>query len=406
MGKKRWGLLVDWKKWLLLMLGIGLSRLGDFIYLVAINVLVLQLTGSPAAVAGLWIMVPLASIVTKFWAGTLIDRLNQRNIMIGAAVARALIIAVIPLTSSVLVIYLLLFCLSIAGSFFEPASTTYTTRMIPKENRKKYNSYLSLVTSSAFIIGPAIAGALLVITNAAATMWLTSATFILSALLMQFLPRYQLPQAAVFTLDTFKNDWKEVLHFSKNYPYFIVIFLMNSLIMVLAIGMDAQEVVFIQNVLGLSVKDYGLLTSIAGIGSIVGAFILSAFSRSLSQRLLIGIGFLCISVGYLIYAFSYSFWSCAVGFIIIGLFNTFSNAGILTFFQNNAPIHMIGRLSSAIGTLQSLLQIAFILVIGFSGELFPLRQIIIFFSFFTFMISLTLVFLVMKPSQKQLFLDS
>lgn len=80
----------------LLLFGLGISTLGDFIYLVAINVLVLKLTGSAAAVAGLWIIGPIASMVTKFWSGSMIDRLNIRRIMIGTDLIRAVLVAIIP----------------------------------------------------------------------------------------------------------------------------------------------------------------------------------------------------------------------------------------------------------------------------------------------------------------------
>ncbi|MCA1041300.1 hypothetical protein LCM00_17430 [Bacillus infantis] len=46
----------NWKLASLLLTGIGISRLGDFIYLIAINLLVFKMTGSAAAVAGLWII--------------------------------------------------------------------------------------------------------------------------------------------------------------------------------------------------------------------------------------------------------------------------------------------------------------------------------------------------------------
>jgi hypothetical protein len=78
------------KNSILLLLGIGTSTLGGFIYLVAINILVIKLTGSPAAVAGLWIMGPIASILTKFWSGSLVDRMNNRRLMIITDIIRAL----------------------------------------------------------------------------------------------------------------------------------------------------------------------------------------------------------------------------------------------------------------------------------------------------------------------------
>ncbi|WP_128100040.1 MFS transporter [Paenibacillus sp. DCT19] len=72
-----------WKHAGLLLGGVGISNLGDFIYIVAINLMVLNMTQSPAAVAGLWIISPIASVCTKFWSGSVIDRYDQRQLMIG-----------------------------------------------------------------------------------------------------------------------------------------------------------------------------------------------------------------------------------------------------------------------------------------------------------------------------------
>ncbi|HLS08638.1 MFS transporter [Lentibacillus sp.] len=398
--------MTKWKMPLLLLSGVGISRLGDFIYLIAINVLILKLTNSPAAVAGLWIMGPLAALLTKFWAGTLIDRLDQKKMMIYTVLFRACIMAIIPLVSSIPVIYGCLFLLSVAKAFFDPASVTYITKLIPKEDRRAYNSYSSLVVAGAFIVGPAIAGALLVIISAGATIWLTAAAFLVSVVIMLFLPGYTSERTTAFNWATFKNDWKAVYQFSRSFPYILMIIVLIYMLMVISIGMDAQEVVFIQQTLGLSESDYGLLVSITGIGSIVGALILSALSKKLSLRFLIGMGFMLTAVGYLIYAFSFSFWSVAAGFIIIGFFNSFSNAGFMTFFQNNVPGDMIGRIYGIFGTLQSACQIMFILLIGFTGEIIPLRYTIISASLITFIISLVLLVMVMRSSRKAYYVEA
>ena len=54
------------KNKLLLLSGTGISRLGDFMYLIALNVMVLHSTNSPAAVAGLWIVVQLPPYLQKY----------------------------------------------------------------------------------------------------------------------------------------------------------------------------------------------------------------------------------------------------------------------------------------------------------------------------------------------------
>lgn len=73
--------------------------------------------------------------------------------------------------------------------------------------------------------------------------------------------------------------------------------------------MDIQEVVFTQQVIGLSEFDYSLLISITGIGSVVDAILLTVFLSKFSLRYMITIGLIMMTIGYVNYAFSWSFSS-------------------------------------------------------------------------------------------------
>jgi MFS family permease len=391
----------------LLLFGLGISTLGDFIYLVAINILVLKLTGSPVAVAGLWIMGPVASILTNFWSGSLVDRMNKRTLMIVTDIFRAVVVAIIPFLSSIWLIYVCLFLLSVARAFFQPTSMSYITLLVPKEQRKQFNSFRSLFTSGAFLVGPAIAGVLLVLTSAKVAIWINALSFIISAIMLFLLPNFEkidkLDWSKSLTINILRNDWREVIQFSQKSAYIVFIYFLAQFFMVISMGMDAQEVVFTQKVLGLSEIDFGLLISITGIGSVVGASTVSIFAKKMSIKLLMATGYLMVAAGYLIYAFSYSFLSVAIGFIILGYFNAFSNTGFMTFFQNNVPTEMIGRISSIFGSFQSTLQIIFILLIGFTGEIIPLRNSIMIASMLLIGISFVLIVMVYRPSRKKYF---
>lgn len=391
----------------LLLFGVGISTLGDFIYLVAINILVIHMTGSPAAVAGLWIMGPIASILTKFWSGGLIDRINKRRLMIITDIFRAGLVAVIPFFSSIWYIYIFLFLLSVAKALFDPTSMSYITAIVPRGQRKQFNSVRSLVTSGAFLVGPAIAGVLLLITSAEIAIWINAVSFLVSAIMLYLLPNVELQEKMEkfksFTFKLLKKDWGEVMVFSRKHAFVITIYLLAQFFMVVALGMDAQEVVFTQQVLHLTEADFGLLISITGIGSIIGAFTISVLAKKMSIKLLMGVGYMMIAVGYLIYAFSFSFWSVAVGFIILGYFNAFSNTGFMTFYQNNVPVEIMGRISSVYGTFQSLFQIIFILLIGFTGEIIPLRYSIIGASVLVLCISLLQIVMINKPAKQEYF---
>ncbi|MBM7583667.1 MFS family permease [Bacillus pakistanensis] len=392
----------------LLLFGVGISTLGDFIYLVAINILVLNLTGSPAAVAGLWIIGPIASILTKFWSGSIIDRMNKRRLMILMDIIRSVIVAIVPFFSSIWLIYICLFFLSVSKAFFEPTSMTYITTLIPQKQRKQFNSFRSLITSGAFLVGPAIAGLLLLITTAKIAIWINAVSFLISAIILYLLPNVEGKKGSEsysINLKTLQQDWKDVLSFSHKNVYIVKVYFLAQLFIVIALGMDAQEVVFTQQVLGLSETDFGLLISITGIGSIVGAGTVSLLAKRMSIQMLIGAGYMMVAVGYLIYAFSFSFLSVAIGFIILGYFNAFSNTGFMTFYQNNVPVDMMGRISSVYGTFQSIFQIVFILLIGFTGEVIPLRYSVVGASLFILCTSILLIIMVYKPSQKRYFIE-
>lgn len=397
------------KNSILLLLGVGISTLGDFIYLIAINIMVIKLTGSPAAVAGLWIMGPIASILTKFWSGSLVDRMNKRSLMIITDIFRAIVVIVIPFLTSIWLIYVCLFFLSVARAFFEPTSMTYITSLIPQEKRKQFNSFRSLITSGAFLVGPAIAGVLLIFSSVQTAIWINAISFLVSAFVLFLLPNIEKKgkskQPQSMSLKVLKADWNHVIQYSRQNSYIVKVYFLAQFFFVIALGMDAQEVVFTQKVLGLSEADFGFLISITGIGSILGAATVSVFAKKLSLRLLMGVGYIMVALGYLIYAFSFSFMSVAIGFIILGYFYAFSNTGFMTFYQNNIPTEIMGRILSVFGTIQSMFQIIFIMLIGFTGEIIPLRYSIVIASLLVLSTSLLLIKMTYHPSRGKYFTE-
>ncbi len=349
---------------------------------------------------------PIASMVTKFWSGSMIDRLNIRRIMIGTDLIRAALVAIIPFFNSIWPIYVCLFFLSISKAFFEPAALTYITKVVPEKGRKQFNSFRSLITSSAFLIGPAISGALLLITSVHLSIWINAFSFVVSGIMVFLLPNVDTEADQTvhnFSVNMLKSDWKEVFRFSQSNLFIVKVYFLAQFFMIVALGMDAQEVVFTQQVLHLSETDYGLLISLTGVGSILGAATVSLVAEKLSIKALMASGYLLVSVGYLVYAFSVSFWTVATGFMILGFFNSFSGTGFMTFYQNNVPVRMMGRISSIYGIFQSVLQVIFILLIGFTGEIIPVRYSIIAASMFMLVLSFWQIKLVLMPSKSYYF---
>src|SRR5690606_34998080 len=106
-----------WKNPIILLITIGIANIGEWIYFIALNLAVLESSGNKAlAVTGLYIMQPLATVLTNFWSGSLIDRLNKRNLIIALNLFRAGVIALLPFFSSLWIIYFIVFILGSANA--------------------------------------------------------------------------------------------------------------------------------------------------------------------------------------------------------------------------------------------------------------------------------------------------
>ncbi|WP_338066956.1 MFS transporter [Virgibacillus profundi] len=283
---------------------------------------------------------------------------------------------------------------------------TYVAILIPKEKRKRFNSIRSFASSGAFIIGPAIGGSLILLTSVEVTLWLTAIFFVISAILLLFLPEKEnIDKETIPTLTVSQviRDFTVVKKYMSENKYVSFVYLGFIIIMIFSFAMDAQEVVFTQQVIGLSEFDYSLLISITGIGSVIGAILLSIFSNKISLRYMITIGLIMMTVGYVIYAFSWSFASIVVGFVILGFFNVFLNAGIMTFYQNNVPVEIMGRVTSIYQLIQSAVQVVFILAIGVAGDLVSLRLTIVALAIVMLLSSIVFTFSVLKPNKKQFY---
>ena len=124
---------------------VGLANIGGWIYLLALNLIILDKTGSVLAVTGLYIIKPFASMLVGPWAGSMIDRVSTKHLMILLDVVRAFFVCSLFFVDSLWVIYLLVLFIQMASAMFETSSFTYMTLLLPEEDRNKFNAILTFV---------------------------------------------------------------------------------------------------------------------------------------------------------------------------------------------------------------------------------------------------------------------
>lgn len=399
-------LIYSWKYPGILLFGIGISNIGSWVYFIALNLIVFNMTGSPLAVAALYIIRPFAALCINLWSGSLIDRLNKKFVMIFLDVLHGILIVCLAVFSgSLWIIYVLVFVISMASSVYGPTSDSYITRLIPAEERQRFNSLRSLIDSGAFIIGPAITGVLFIIGSPIYAIYINALAYFFSAIVTMLMPNLEknlLNNTAAgqkVSMKVFKEDWIVVLNFSRKFFYVMTIYFLFSVFIVMQTAVDSLEVVFSKEVISLTDSEYGFLVSIAGAGILTGALINVIFTKKLTVSMLIGAGAVVVSTGYLIFAFSSSFMVAAAGVFLLAFANAFANTGFYTFYQNNIPVEVMGRIGSLYGFAEAFLIIITTTAFAIGAQVLSIQLMVISGAVLMLLLTATLFCLAVHPSK-------
>jgi MFS family permease len=369
-----------WKYPLLLLAGIGISNVGGWIYLIALNLIVLDEWGSPLAVVILYVLKPVAALLTNAWSGSLIDRVNKRNLMAGLDFFRGVLIGVLPFLSSSWWVYAFVLIINMGSAMFYPASMAYITNFIPRGNRQRFNALRGLIGSGAFLIGPGIAGLMFMMGTPTFALYMNAVALFLSGLVTLFLPKLE-DGIPVDTRDTkwevIKGDWRVVGRFSRSTAYVMILYVLFSCMLVMTAAIDSLEAAFSKEVLHLSNSTYGFLVSIAGGGFVLGSILNTVLSHRLHHMHLMGVGSLGVSAGYLMYSFSNGFLLAAIGFSVLSFALAFATTGFETFYQEHIPAEIMGRVGSIYGLLEGVLVILSTVLIGVGAEVVSIRFVVL-----------------------------
>ncbi|WP_110113104.1 MFS transporter [Bacillus sp. CGMCC 1.16541] len=391
----------SWKYPLLLLGSVGISNLGEWIYLLALNVMILDITGSPSAVVILYLIKPFATLCTNGWAGSFIDRSPKRHMMVSLDFARAIMMALLPFLSSLWIIYFLVFFISMASAMFRSTSMVYVTKLIPNSKKKRFNSFYSFINSSGFLMGPAIAGVLFLIGTPLLAIFVNAIALFLSGVITLFMPNVEESTPRnhpTFSFTLIKEDWHVVRMFSRSAVQVMVsYFLFSWIVMIMASALDSLEVAFAKEVLHLSNSEYGFLVSIAGAGMMVGALVNTLIVTKFSTSVLMAGGTVGVAAGYLLFACSTTFMMGSIGFFLLAFALAFANTGFLTFYQTNIPAHVMGRIGSIYGFIEAACMIVMTTLAGIIVYFIPLQFVVMSGSIFMMIAAIALCFFQLQP---------
>ena len=197
----------------LLFTGQAVSVLGDALLPVALAFAVLDGLDGSAAQLGLVLaaqVVPMTFLVLP--AGVWADRLPRRALMLASDLGRAVVQAItaVLLLSGNAQLWQLIVLSAAYGAleaFFRPAAGGLTPALVPPDELQQANALVGLSQNAGHVLGPAAAGALLVVFSPGAALAVDAATFVVSA---AFLFALREPPRPPHPPEHIPNFWREL----------------------------------------------------------------------------------------------------------------------------------------------------------------------------------------------------
>jgi MFS family permease len=170
----------------LLWAGQTFSRVGDFLYDIALAWWVLQKTGSAAAMAGVLIFAFTPMLVFLLIGGVAVDRYNRLRLMLVSDLARGVVVSVVALLAftgalDIWHVYVAALVFGLVDAFFQPAYTATVPEIVAADDLPSANSLSSMSVQLGRILGPALGAGIIAIGGSALAFAINASTFFISA---------------------------------------------------------------------------------------------------------------------------------------------------------------------------------------------------------------------------------
>jgi MFS family permease len=338
-------------------LGQTISNLGSSFTMFALPLLVFNLTGSPInlgiTTAAEFVPYLLFGLVIGAW----VDRVDRRRLMIATDLARAAVIATIPLLDafdalSVGWIYAVAFASATLTIAFDAAEFAAIPSLVPSgDDLVTANGRVQASYSTAQIAGPLLAGLLVAVAPVQQVLLVDAASFLVSAAALAMIgrafnaPREEGPRRAI------RSDIADGLRYVLGHPVLRNISAMMALINLVGATVYAQLVVFGKRQLDASDSQVALLYAAGSAGVVLLSLAAGPLRRRLSFSVA-ALGALALD-GLLtvVLAATRWYWAALVLWAAISGLGIFFNINTGSLRQQIVPNHLLGRVISIAGVL-------------------------------------------------------
>jgi MFS family permease len=364
------------------------SLFGDRIHQTAMIMLVFSLGSSSAAMAAVWLAAFLPTVVVGPALGAWVDRVDQRRVLIGMDLARAAMVAAIPLAASVSfwATVPILVALGIASAAFSPARFAVVARAVERDDLVTASASLMLAETVADLVGYPLAGAIVVVLAAHLPMafYLDSGSYVLSALAITAAGIGRRPVAAYATAAAeagqagVRAAWRFLRHESTLFANTLqgVVGQTSSGFFWVLMPLYATGFVAASSHIAPGASFSILQTSI-GVGCLVGGFAVGGVGHRVKKGWLVTAGY--VSTGLLMAAFAFSGSIVLSALIMLG--GGVANMAYIipsqALFGARVPDHMMARVVSIRSAMVAAAYVVGISAAGFLGDRLGIAAVLV-----------------------------
>ncbi len=363
-----------------LWIGQTISQVGDGLTNLAILILINQLTGSTAALAGVTIALALPQLFFGLFAGVLVDRWDRRRIMIVSDILRGhLVLGLVTVRSSsdVWLLYVLAFAQASVGAFFNPAKTALIPILVKREALMAANSLSQTTQVIAGVIGTVLAGILIAATGSAWIAFsLDALSFFISALFIYIIHvQSKAERQAGHGASSVFQELNEGLH-TIGSDRMLIGALVTFAVSMLGLGaVNVLFVPFLLNDLKINVALMGIVEAAQVVGMVLGSVLAAMLASRLQIRRVISIGVMCLGLTVVGAGLAGNILTMLVLIFMTGLFMTPVHAADATLMQQRVPDEKRGRVGSAMNTVVVLASVISMAGSGILGDTIGIRQV-------------------------------
>ncbi|MCX5016627.1 MFS transporter [Streptomyces sp. NBC_00555] len=332
----------------------ALGQLGDRVIFLALPLVAIAALHADEFQMGLLTaMTSAGSLLVGLPAGAWVDRMRKQSVMISTDLARALFLLTVPVAwwAGLLTIWWLYAVALVHGVltvFFDVAYVSYLPHLVGRSNLVEGNSKLSAIRSVTSISGPAVAGPLVGLVGAPATLLASSAGMAMSGLLaITIRKREKKPEPSVHP--QLAREIKEGLKFVMKYPTLRAIMLGDAIFNLFLVMYQTMLLVFLEREIGLQPFGIGLILSGMGCGALLGALLATRVSKRVGPGPVIWLASLVtcpLTVLMPLARTGWSVYAAAIGLAALSLGGVVRVVTQSSFQQALTPDRLLGRMSA------------------------------------------------------------